>query len=509
MTSLRKAAGLGNGLRMRSLCHAKIVLFGLVVVIWFASLAKGAHDLWAVTAVCGWLSIVTIVFMADSYKNKNPISLPLSSHLFLLFFALLISSRFSYDINTTRLELWIYFLSILTFLLLFNSFRNQSSRFQFLRYGGIVIVPVTLIALAQYLDHPPYSLYSHGSEASTFTNSAVLAGYAISWVLIFWHFGRKDRAYRWLFAASLLTLFLARSWWSVISLLFGFTFYYKEQIKIALFLRRRWAIGIGFFVLGFLIVTARVKFGASLDSIESVTDRWNWWMVGIRMWHAHPLVGIGLGSYGTAFPFFRPHAMLNTLYAHSFPIQLLSETGLLGLASASLFLIAYVRLLLEENTVSKEFMAYRAAVISIFIYSLTTIYLEYFIGKLMLLMLMALTLSFRSEKSFVLSKRSFNLIVLGLVLAVPEWYLPFRASRYHVEGLREEAAGNTQQAELIFKKAILLNPYQDESYASLARIDQNRFVQSHSVLDLASSLLWTQESLNLRKIPTSRREIAE
>src|SRR5947208_1353917 len=90
-------------------------LVGLVLILWFASLAKGAHDLWAVALVCGGLSLVTMVFLAGSCKDGNSISLPLIFSLSFMLLALLVSSRFSYDMNTTRLELWIWFFSGLAF----------------------------------------------------------------------------------------------------------------------------------------------------------------------------------------------------------------------------------------------------------------------------------------------------------------------------------------------------------------------------------------------------------
>jgi uncharacterized membrane protein (DUF485 family) len=387
--------------------------------------------------------------------------------------------------NTSRLELWIWFFSAAAFFLFPNMFRHASFRRQFLKYGGLVTIPVTLAALVENVRHSSNGLYTLWKSSASFTNPAVLAGFALSWTILFWHFRKKDRLYRWLFGACLVTLILAASWWSLVSLMIGFAYYYRQQIKTAISVKRSSAVGGGIILAGFLLTTVYVKFGLSRESFNSLSDRWGWWIAGFRMVREHPLVGVGLGSYGTAFPFFKTQGMLNTLYAHSFPLQLLSETGLLGAGGVLWLVIRYVRGLRAQKTIDADSNAYQAALVSLLCFSAATIYMEYFIGKLMLLIVIALTLSAVDLKSIVLSKKALGLAEIGFLLLIPGWYLPFCASQYHARGLQYEERGENAQAEFFFQKGLSLNPEQDESYAQLANLSKRAYLRSGSQAELS------------------------
>jgi len=483
--------------------YKTLALFGLITTIWFAALAKGAHDLWASTFLFSWLSLITLIYLTGSYKAKDRIAIPLASCFLLILFDFLISSRYSFDLNTTHLEMWVWFFSIIAFFLFNNIFRDPALRIQFITLAGLVLLPVTLVAAAQYGRDLPAFFHSHWAAESTFTNSAVLAGFALSWAMTFWHLRKKSLVHRWLFIGSMVTLLLARSWWAYISLLFGFTFYYQERIKSTFKSRRLASIGLCFFALGLLILTYLYKFGSWQEPIYRATNRLNWWAAGFRMAKEHPWTGVGLGSYGTAFLYYRTPTVLNTLFAHSFPVQILSETGLLGCLGILALGIVYIRKTSMRQSMPTEFSACQATVIILLCFSLTTIFLDYFIGKLMLFMNMALVLSFMDLKTVSISRRTFWGIAIALLFISPSWYLPLRASQYYVQGLLYENQLNEPLAERSYIKALKLNPYQDESCAALARLYAHRYSQSHSLLDLSKSLFWVQRALNLKKTSTS------
>ncbi len=77
--------------------------------------------------------------------------------------------------------------------------------------------------------------------------------------------------------------------------------------------------------------------GSIIPSISEGTDtiglRYRLWAAGIQMWQDHPITGVGIGMYPYELPFYGsgiPQHYLH-LVAHSTYIQLLSETGIVGL----------------------------------------------------------------------------------------------------------------------------------------------------------------------------------
>ncbi len=64
----------------------------------------------------------------------------------------------------------------------------------------------------------------------------------------------------------------------------------------------------------------------------STIERLAHWQAALRMAEAHPWLGVGLGNYGAAYDDFRLLVWVNALgHAHNYYLNLLAETGLLGL----------------------------------------------------------------------------------------------------------------------------------------------------------------------------------
>jgi len=59
-------------------------------------------------------------------------------------------------------------------------------------------------------------------------------------------------------------------------------------------------------------------------------DRWRWWASAARVFQDHPLAGVGIGNFGVVAPLYAKTKTLHSLFAHSLPLQILSETGLTG-----------------------------------------------------------------------------------------------------------------------------------------------------------------------------------
>jgi O-antigen ligase len=76
---------------------------------------------------------------------------------------------------------------------------------------------------------------------------------------------------------------------------------------------------------------------------QSFYERLVWAETAFAQFRLHPLTGIGWGNYGTLFIAYRPELIQNTLYAHNLILQLLAETGIIGMAAFSLLVYSFFR----------------------------------------------------------------------------------------------------------------------------------------------------------------------
>lgn len=78
---------------------------------------------------------------------------------------------------------------------------------------------------------------------------------------------------------------------------------------------------------------------------SSIIDRWRWWQTAIRIWMMHPLIGSGPGSFEKVAGFYSVRG-LKSVFAHSYPLQIAAEWGLLGAA----FLFSYWTSIISRST---------------------------------------------------------------------------------------------------------------------------------------------------------------
>jgi hypothetical protein len=492
----------------------RYLLIGLVVVTWFAALARGAQDQWAVTTICGWLSLLTAIFIFTQYRSHEGIVLPLLWPFAAFFFAVLVGGAYSLDVNTTRLEITSLAAGFVSFFLLNNLFRESRARITFISCAGAVIFPLTFVAGTQYWRDIPSVMaewqilrshsFSHWSAPATFANSSVLAGFSLSWVILAWHRRKEGFYFQCLFVACIVCLILARSWWATLSTMVGFIYYFSNIPKTThskLIMR---LLLMGFIVI--IVVGFVVKFGPGRDPAYASGSRLSWWITGFRMVLVHPLVGVGLGAYGTAFPFFKSHVMENTLYAHSFPIQVIAETGVFGMGGVLLLVSAVWLRLSKANPISKETKSYQATLVMLLTFSLTSIFMEYLVAKLMVLTVLALALSSSRNREYYISRNGLLGSLVSLILLIPSWSIPFQSSRYDAEGLNLERNAHLPEAQESFQKALAINPYEDDSCRGLARLSLSHYEKTRSILDLSTSFLWSHKASKLKQVPLSFSE---
>ncbi len=94
----------------------------------------------------------------------------------------------------------------------------------------------------------------------------------------------------------------------------------------------------------------------------STAERLAHWIAGINMFLDHPLTGVGIGNYGTAYAPYHVTIFVNSLdHAHNYYINTAAETGIIGLTTFVLFLIAmFVAGSHAYRTISKKYMQLKA-----------------------------------------------------------------------------------------------------------------------------------------------------
>jgi len=73
----------------------------------------------------------------------------------------------------------------------------------------------------------------------------------------------------------------------------------------------------------------------------STAERLAHWIAGLRMFLAHPILGVGIGNYPDAYPQYFVTIFMDPLgHAHNYYINIAAETGSIGLIAYLLFLLA-------------------------------------------------------------------------------------------------------------------------------------------------------------------------
>jgi O-antigen ligase len=80
-----------------------------------------------------------------------------------------------------------------------------------------------------------------------------------------------------------------------------------------------------------------VSFGSVTDANFSAIERAAHWLAGVRMFAEHPLLGVGIGNYGAAYPAYHPRGWYASLeHAHNYYINVAAEAGIVGLTAYTL-----------------------------------------------------------------------------------------------------------------------------------------------------------------------------
>ncbi len=108
------------------------------------------------------------------------------------------------------------------------------------------------------------------------------------------------------------------------------------------------------------LIAISFKFPSAQDF--STAERLAHWIAGINMFEDHPFTGVGIGNYGAAYGPYHVTIFVNSLdHAHNYYINISAETGIIGLTTFILLLVAlFVAAGHAYRTLSKKYLQLKA-----------------------------------------------------------------------------------------------------------------------------------------------------
>ncbi len=487
----------------------RFVLVVLACVIWFGAFFRAAYDLWAACAVFMSVTLLVSLYLAGKFRDHISLKLPFISSSALFLSAVWLSTLHAWDTNTARLEAWGWSFAVILFYLLLNALDTEADWKRFFYWSGAVMAPIAAICLWQQCTGYPDTLTIGGiclwekwtghpdawgrwEIPATLINSLVLAGFTLNWTYFYWGEARRhERAGTLFFLICLFVLALARSSWSLISLASGFAFYYRRSIIswIQRHQRAAWPLATLLFAVFAAVIVKKVRVNVGPYHGSS---RYYYWYAAMRMWLQHPWTGVGLGGYATAYPYFRSPQFQSTLFAHSFPIQWLSETGILGTVGF-LAIAASVRRHFNRSASSQ------AALVAVLCFSLMSINLEYLLNKILILIILASALRTDDMPRYRIKPLWVGTFGVSLWLLSPFWIKMFVSSQSYATGLAYEMGGDFPKAQKAYLASISIDNANADAYAALARIHERAYLDTHSLAELSQYSHYIQQAIHWKK----------
>ena len=448
------------------------------ILIIFAALARGAHDLWSATAVYFAVLVLSLAILFLSVRAEGePLRLPMAVPAVLVAAALGISFAQAANPADAFLGLMDGLCALLLFLVAANVFISEKPVDHFLLF----LLPCLWIEFGVVIWQ--ISAITEREKMGTLVNGNLLCAFALPWALVFagrvmedW---KKDRSHALAWAsgaaAALGCLAFAQSSAAVIALLAGaalLSLRYRESALLRP-LFRRWPWFAAAIAAAVVWVVAD-KFTRVYDPVlypnRDTSNRFYWWKSAALMFRDHPWFGVGPGNFPAAYLAYKVGGKENTLFVHSAPLTWLAETGMVGFAAIASFFAAWIaraRTGWRTGTVRLEFLP---AVSAMVIFTSVSIGLEYQVNLMVLMVLMALTVA--PVETFQVKPRPsvFIVALVGVLAAVPYVVSPFLASRSTVDGEAALQKKDLAGAEKSFFNAIRIDPRAWEPYAGLARV---------------------------------------
>jgi O-antigen ligase len=365
----------------------RFCFFGTLAVQFFAVLAFGAVEYWSVglLQLAAWLFLA--VWCVALYRSpavrlrRNPLYVPMLAFGALVLFQYL-SGRTLYA-PATRQNLLLLFCYFAFFVVLTHAADQRQSRRTLALALAAFGAAVAAFALAQDLTNSPriywwrelsqggwlYGPYVNHNHYAGFINMVALLPVA----LVLGRVVRGDKAFLALFATLLMfaSLVFSRSRGGLVAfaaelVLLGAIFAARKQMKHVL------VVGVVALILAALtaavgLAALQERFGVNWQTMAQ--GRLMVWKESFAAIRDRPLLGSGLGAFGILYPRYRTTpSSLNWTEAHNDYLQVLFETGIVGLALTIWFVVSLARAALPRllDTRDPDFGVTLGAALGIF-----------------------------------------------------------------------------------------------------------------------------------------------
>lgn len=483
----------------------------LAAIISFAAVAHGGRDLWAATAVyLAVLATALAVLYRRAWDPRSPgYSAALAWPLGGLAAVMLASFARAVNPGESFSALCDWLAGAVLFLTALNVFSEEEAVSDFLVALTPVIVWELLVSLGQReLRH----IFTHPSDG-TMGNSNVMTAFLLPWIpAMADRFrqaapGLRRRLWGAALSANVAGMLLFISNWGMICLAAALPFFWgpggpkewarKHPRRLAVFVLAALAVLVPILVYKF---THRIDFDGNPVPPSRSLSRLLWWASGLRMFGDHPWLGVGLGNYPSAYLSYKVGLVEHTLSAHSLPVMLLAETGLLGAGAFLLFLAALVGSVARHWERVRPRWPYLLGAALLLLFSTMSAGLEYLANILALFCLLGIGAAGLPARTWR-PRRSTVLVLAALGLAgVPYLLAPLQASRLCVSAEASLQAGDWPAAERAFAAAAALFPLSSEAERGWAAALHGRSMKAAAVahqeraieLDRRNALLWKE-----------------
>lgn len=475
----------------------------LGLLLLFAALARGAHDLWAAAAVhLAVLALALAVLLRRCWPADAP-GLRVALLLPAACAGAAATASFAGAVNPG--ESWMAWTAALSALLALlcagETMSSEDAPDALLR----TVAPLFLIELALLLGQRLRADSFILDEApGTMVNPNVLAAFILPWLpplaeraVRAWK-ERGARSYWTLIAAAaVLDLLLTSSTWAMVALALALPFATGPRRARELLSSRKAraaCAGLAVLVAGLLVWKFAFRQGWAGDPAAPI-ERLRWWASAWRMFVDHPWTGVGLGNFSSAYLAYRSPGAQNTLFAHSAPFGLLAEAGLAGGIGVVLLLGAWARALRRAPDALERRWPWALGAGLLMFFSLADLSVEYF-AVLLLLTVFLGTAASAVPSARLRPRRSVLAVLAAAALAaVPALLSPLLASRIAVAADARLAEGDLEGALRGFASAAAADPRASESRRGWARALHARFLASRERRDIEEAVLRQREAV--------------
>jgi O-antigen ligase len=374
-----------------------IIFFAICGVLCLSAIAFGAVDTWALAFLSVTMAGLLIAWGADSALNRefvfsfNPLQLPIVG-LILIGLIQLLPLRSATSLNmavqpvsslsiapySTRLAI-IQLCVYLVFFALALVVINSEKRIRRLVYLIIVFGAImSFFGILQYLASSDGFIYGlreavQASPYGPFVNSHHFAAFmemtvALPLALLFGNATKKDKRALLIIATLVMgmSILFTSSRGGLLSLLGVIGFVIVTNMLINRknnssehrgmnFRKNAGLFGGGIAIIVVIVgIALFLTDNSTIDRVanmqagaqEITNGRVHFWNIALQIFKDYPIIGSGLGSFGTAFPFYDTwNGSFRLEYAHNDYLQTLSDTGIFGF----LCIASFIYLLFKQS----------------------------------------------------------------------------------------------------------------------------------------------------------------